>query len=189
MLRNLPLSGQAMFSPFALLFALAEAPTKQPDIRDIEPPIDVFPYPAWQVALAALLLLSVVATGIVLYRHWLATRSGPPPPSPRSVAIRALQGLRGRAAAEEPYAFSIAVSDVLRQFIDAQYGLRAGRQTSREFLGSVMIDKHFTAEDHELLTTFLEQVDLIKFARSTDDPAVNAQLLDAASAFVQGGRA
>ena len=89
----------------------------------------------------------------------------------------------------EPYAFSIAVSDVLRTYVGAQYRLPAREQTSPEFLAEISQVHDFTDDDRRLLKDFLERADLIKFARVDADEQVSESLLSAAVAFVQGGRA
>lgn len=184
---------------FGFLSALQQAPPGQPsstpgqpggvEIRDIAPPVDVFPYPLWQVAIVAAVALILLA----LLGWWIARRMAnrpvSPPPSPRAVALRALEELRGMVQKLEPYAFSIAVSDVLRHFMDGQYGFRAERQTSPEFLASISQSATLTPEDRRLLADFLERCDLIKFARVSGDEETNRALLESAGAFVQGGRA
>ena len=66
---------------------------------------------------------------------------------------------------KDPYAFSIQVSDILRQYVSAQYHLHATEQTSPEFLADAAKSPHFTGADKQLLADFLEHCDLIKFAR------------------------
>jgi hypothetical protein len=157
-------------------------------IRDITPPVAV-PIPLWQWALiiaGALILLGLVAW---LFRKYWSKRPSAPPPTPRSIAIRELEKLRSQVRSVEPYAFSIGVSDVLRTYVGAQYGLRAREQTSPEFLASIQQSPGFTPDDRTLLADFLERCDLIKFARIQADQQVSEDLLSSAVAFVQGGRA
>lgn len=160
-----------------------------PEIRDIAPPVDVFPWPPWMVALAIFLI--VVVLGLVA---WLVIRAhkrrpAPPPPTPRSMALRELEALRAEVSRLDPHEFSVRVSDVLRGYIEAQFGLRAKEQTSPEFLASLSGAKQFGEDDRELLARFLEKCDLIKFARIDASSEDSAALLASAVAFVQGGRA
>ena len=89
---------------------------------------------------------------------------------------------------QPPYEFSIAVSDVLRTYIGAQYRLHAREQTSPEFLGAISRSAKFSENEKALLTGFLERSDLIKFARIDATSEDSAELLRNAVAFVEGER-
>jgi hypothetical protein len=149
--------------PFVVLGQGPAAPPA-PEIRDIAPPVDVFPYPIWVVVLAVLAALVVLGLVVWLIVRAVRRRPAPLPPSPRSVALRELEALRPTVETSEPYDFSIAVSDVLRRYIGAAFGLKAPQQTSPEFLAAVAASKRFAQGERELLETFLERCDLIKFA-------------------------
>lgn len=169
-----------------ILAAISQATPEA--IRDIAPPVDVFPYPVWVVVLAALLAIALLGGLITGVRLWMRSRPGPPPISPRTKALRDLERLRMQLPQTEPYAFSIAVSDVLRDYIAAAYDLHARQQTSPEFLAAISGTPRFSDDDRQLLARFLERCDLIKFARIDAGAQDNAALLESAAAFVQGGR-
>jgi hypothetical protein len=137
-------------------------------------------------ACVALVLVGLLVFGIVWY---LRRRPAGPPPSPRMIAMRELDLLRPQVATLDPYAFSVKVSDILRTFIEAQYGLRAAHQTSPEFLASMAESREFSDKDRELLAQFLERCDLIKFAHIDASSTDSAILHERAVAFVQGARA
>jgi hypothetical protein len=188
----------ALFVP-SVLAALQSAPASpspaatpvplELEIRDIAPPMDVFPYPPWMVATAlavAALLLALIVWAVVA---WIRRRPVPPPPTPAAIALRELEKLRARVSEIEPYGFSVAVSDVLRTFIsNAKFKLPATRQTSPEFLAAIGGSALFTEGDRSLLGRFLEKCDMIKFARMDATRDDNAELVESALAFVQGGR-
>jgi hypothetical protein len=160
-----------------------------PQIRDIAPPVDVFPYPPWMVATA--IAVAAILLGLLIWCvvSWIRRRPAPPPPSAATIALRELEKLRARAGEIEPYGFSFAVSDVLRKFIsDAKFKLPATRQTSPEFLAAIAGSQLFTEDDRSLLGHFLEKCDMIKFARVQATGADNSELVESALAFVQGGR-
>jgi hypothetical protein len=140
--------------------------------------------------LVAAAAAALIVLGLLVWLVVRAVRRRPPPlpPSPRSVALRELDALRPRVQSSEPYDFSIAVSDVLRRYIGAAFGLQAPQQTSPEFLAAVAASNRFTADERQLLETFLERCDLIKFARINADAGDSEALLERALAFVQGGR-
>ena len=158
-------------------------------IKDIAPPVWVFPYPMWMVVTAAVIALLLLALAIFLIRRWIKNRPPPIPPTPRSIALRELERLRGQVKAVAPYDFSIAVSDVLRTYIGAAYGLHAPQQTSPEFLASISNSPRFSNSDRQLLAEFLETCDMIKFARIDASVGDSARLLESAQAFVLGGAA
>ena len=174
-------------SAWPSLISIAQTPA--PEIKDIAPPIDVFPWPPWMIALTAVAALALLALLAWLVARWLRNRPAPPPPSARSVALRELEKLRAQVQKLDPYAFSIALSDVLRRYIGAQYGLHAIEQTSPEFLAAIARAPQFTDDDRALLAKFLDRCDMIKFARIDATSTDSQELLASAIAFVQGGRA
>jgi hypothetical protein len=196
------MSAGLFFPPFLAVFATpvptsgpspAAAPGATPtpvEIHDIAPPIDVFPYPPWMVATA--IAAGVILLGLIIWFivRWIRRRPAPPPPSATSIALRELEKLRAKAGEIKPYEFSVAVSDVLRTFIsNAKFSLPATRQTSPEFLAAIAGSQLFSEADRSLLGHFLEKCDMIKFARVDATSSDNAELVESALAFVQGGRA
>jgi len=196
------MSAALLFSPiFAVLstppptagIGPAAAPDATPppvQIHDIAPPIDVFPYPPWMVATA--MAIAVILFGLLIWFIVSLIRHRPPPPQPSAsaIALRELEKLRARVGEIEPYAFSVAVSDILRTFIsNAKFRLPATRQTSPEFLAAISGSKLFNESDRSLLGHFLEKCDMIKFARMDATSADNSELVESALAFVQGGQA
>lgn len=187
----------ALLAPFGLA-ALSSAsatpsPAAQPppiEIRDIAPPVDVFPYPPWMVAVAAVIALALLGFVVWMIVSGIRNRPGPTPPGATAIALGLLEKLRARVSELEPYAFSIAVSDVLRTFIsNAKFRLPATHQTSPEFLAAISGSAMFSEDDRALLGRFLEKCDMIKFARLQATSADNSELVESALAFVQGGRA
>lgn len=158
-----------------------------PPIRDIAPPVDVLPWPMWVVYTAVAVAAVILAVLIWLGIRWWRNRPVPPPPTPREIALARLQEARGRMQGLDPYAFSILVSDILREYVSAQFHLKATKQTSPEFLTSISDLPNFTGPEKKQLAEFLEKCDLIKFAHiaaTTDD---SSRLLDEAIRFVEGG--
>lgn len=158
-----------------------------PSIRDIKPPLDVFPYPMWMVLTAAGIALLLLALLIVLIVRFIRARPKAPPPTPREIALKRLQEAESDVTRTDPYTFSIQVSDILRQYVSAQYHLHATEQTSPEFLADAAKSPHFTGADKQLLANFLEHCDLIKFARVDATVEDGKALLEQAVRFVKGG--
>lgn len=153
--------------------------------HDIAPPIDYSLIPRWLIFVgtaAALLLLGWI---ISLLRN----RAGAPQQaeSPRTRALRLLQGAQSDIERVTPYAFSIRVSDILRQYVTEQYRLPLTHQTSVEFLNSLSRSSDFSEDDKMLLNDFLIRCDLIKFARYDATESDSRNLLEEAERFVRGG--
>jgi hypothetical protein len=169
----------------------APAPDAVPDplagLRENAPPVDV-PWPPW--VWWAIGIGAVVALALLIWLVVLLVNRKPktPPPTPRQIALRALEELRAHIRELDAYAFSVRVSDVLRTYVSAQFDLHATSQTSPEFLASIADSPRFSATDKQLLATFLERCDMLKFARIEAHAEENGELLGAASAFVQGTR-
>lgn len=171
--------------------AMPELPSGTPavEIRDIAPPVDFFTMPSWQVMTAiglGLLLIGFLAWRVI---YKITHRPPPLPPTPRQLALAALTALRTKVTSLDAYTFSIAVSGVLRAYIEQQFRLRALEQTSPEFLASIANSISFTRQDRTLLAEFLERSDMIKFARVEAGEEASDALLSSAFAFVQGGPA
>lgn len=162
---------------------VAATPLPLHDIAEI----DRMPRPLWETSLyvfGVALLLALLIWWIV---RLVQRRPPPPPPSPRSVALKELAAIQAKMDLMLPHPFSVQVSDILRRYISAAYGLQAIRQTSHEFLEQSQYSPHFSTNDRELLSRFLEQCDLVKFARAEADAGVPQQLMTDAFAFVEGG--
>lgn len=159
-----------------------------PEIRDIAPPVDVFPYPTWMVVVAALFAALVLGAAIYAIVRKMRHRPPPIPPSPQAVALRELRALQQRVKHCTPYEFSIAVSDVLRRYVNAEYQMHAVEQTSPEFLAAIARSVKFSEAERRQLADFLERCDPIKFARIDADSTESERLVESAFRFVEGGR-
>jgi hypothetical protein len=76
--------------------------------------------------------------------------------------LEEMRALMQPAAARE---FSIAVSDVVRRYIEERFGVTATHRTTEEFLHDLLESSHAPLARHRaLLSEFLQQCDLVKFA-------------------------
>jgi hypothetical protein len=169
----------------AALTQSTPSPESVPQIWDDVSMVRV-PIPGWVIAVAAVCALLLATLAIYLVRRWLRSRPPVLPPSARSVALRELDALQTQVNSLEPHEFSFAVSDVLRKYIGAGFGLAAPRQTSPEFLATIAKSPAFSDSDRQLLGEFLEHCDLIKFARIDATSADSMRLWESAAAFVRG---
>ena len=167
--------------------AVPPAASPTPELAPIAPPVPVFPYPMWMVVSVILAGLLVVAAIIWAVLRHIKNRPQPQPPTPRELALAALEKLRGGIAQMEPHPFSFEVSDVLRLFVVREFSVRATQQTSPECLAAAAASPSFSEADKALLAAFLEKADLIKFARLQAMARDSEQLLEQARRFVEGG--
>ena len=163
--------------------SMAPAATPVP-IHDIAGPVWFWPYPLWMTVAMAVFALLVLGALALLAKKLLSRKA--PPPTNRQRTLAELEKLRAGAAGADPYAFGVAVSDTIRNYIQREHGLGATTQTSIEFLETIRSNAVFTANEKEGLEAFLGRTDLLKFARSSAGGEELLGLLDIAARLVRG---
>jgi hypothetical protein len=160
---------------------MASAPPAAPeqDIIDIRPPIHIpaaFPWMIWSAG-----ALAAVGLG---YGVWMLRRR-PRRKLPYEIALENLAKTRGLMQPENAQRFSLAVSEIVRLFIEECLPVRAAHRTTHEFLRDLVNFPNSPLSAHrETLRDFLHHCDLAKFARwSLTVPRMEA-MLDSANAFV-----
>ncbi|HUJ09360.1 MAG TPA: hypothetical protein VL171_04980 [Verrucomicrobiae bacterium] len=154
------------------------------DIRDIKGLVPV-PHDWWWLWL----VLAVVAIAALALWWWRRRRlmpaagEAPVPLSPYELARRALRQLREENPVVEE--FYTKLSDIVRHYLENQMGLRAPERTTEEFLHEVSHDHALLAEHKELLGAFLEESDLVKFARFRPGEEDKERAFAAAEKFVE----
>jgi hypothetical protein len=99
--------------------------------------------------------------------------------SPYQIALAALEKLREENLPVEE--FYTRLSDIVRQFIEGEFGLRAPERTTEEFLAEATLP----AESMALLAAFLRESDLVKFARLRPGKDDIERAFGAAETFVR----
>ena len=160
----------------------APAATPAP-LHDIVGPVWVWPYPIWLTITAGILLLVLLAGLLWLLKKAFARKA--PPLTNRQKALAALEKLRVEIAGADPYAFGVTVSDAIRTYLQSEHGLKATTQTSLEFLNAIQKNLVFNDNEKAGLTVFLNQTDLLKFARNAAAEAEILDLLDIAARLVR----
>ncbi len=84
------------------------------------------------------------------------------PPDPVAVARARIDA--ARVHLEDPRQYVAAVSDAVRRYLEDRFGLRAPEQTTEEFLEGLNRRPLLDVRHQGLLSGFLEQCDLVKFA-------------------------
>jgi len=148
----------------ALLAAMAGPAVAQAveDIRDIRGPKFIFPPWLLPAVIAGAVLLAVGAWGL---RRWLRRRRQPRALLPFEIALQRLEEMRALMQPAAAREFSIAVSDVVRRYIEERFGVTATHRTTEEFLHELLESSHAPLARHRaVLSEFLQQCDLVKFA-------------------------
>jgi len=106
------------------------------------------------------------------------------------VALQALDLLRLKLprSSDEVAVFIVAVSDVLRTYIEGRFSVHAPARTTEEFLLEVSSAEEGLAERADGLESFLTQCDLVKYARHRPGPTEAEAMLDSAGRFVEETR-
>lgn len=155
-----------------------EGPGQPRDITGtLTPPAP--PMPLW---MKLAIVGGIVAGGSLaywLYRVLRARVLRPPPPVPPDVwALAQLEGLSVPDPANRPLlaAYYYGLTEIVRAYIERQFGLRAPDMTTEEFLVYVSRDGARDRYQVESLRAFLEACDMVKYAAwmPTRDDAANA---------------
>lgn len=152
-------------------------------LRDIKPPVEIPTGLLWLAWTVAALVLAAL-----LYAFWkhqqkrrLAAALAPPIP-PHVRARRKLQ--EALALIGQPRPFCIMVSDALRVYLEERFEFRAPERTTEEFLHELQATRLLSAEQKQSLGEFLQQCDLVKFARHEPHQAELQQLHQSALRLV-----
>lgn len=158
--------------------------------RDIAPPVALIAprTPLW-IWVSVMVIGLALAGGLVWWLRQRAKQPAPPPP-PRpahELALEALQRLQGDNLMDhhaiEP--FYVRLSSILRQYIEWRFQLRAPEQTTEEFLADALASGGLIATHRDLLSSFLHQCDLVKFARHQPGHSDMQNAFDSAKVFIE----
>ncbi|HEX5220469.1 MAG TPA: hypothetical protein VFZ59_12935 [Verrucomicrobiae bacterium] len=158
------------------------------DIRDIRPPFHVPPGWLWAAWVAG--GCSALALAYALWR-WRHRIPGLRPKLPYELALEKLEAARELMQPATAREFSIAVSVVVRNYIEERFATYAAHRTTDEFLRdcATRSDSPLTAY-REPLSGFLTHCDLAKFARWILSGDEMEAMLQSACTFVrETGRA
>lgn len=173
-------AAQAPIAPPAAV-ATPPAPSEE-DIRDIRGPKYLFP--AWLVpaVLAGIALLAAAAYGAW---RWHRGRRRPRPLLPFELALQRLEQIRPLMQPVRAGEFSVAVSDIARRYIEQRFDVTATHRTTEEFLHDLLESTNPSLARHRgLLSEFLHQCDLVKFAGISLSAQSMESLHQSARAFV-----
>ncbi len=135
------------------------------DINDIAPP-EKFPFGWRNVLIVIGCVAAAAAAFIILWKRRRIREKFVPPLSAHEVAYRKLEALLARRLIEEKLyrEFTAEVADVLREYIEDRFALKAPERTTEEFLVEVSPALPVDARKKDILGQFLVHCDLVKFA-------------------------
>lgn len=157
-------------------------------LRDIKGPVEVpRDYrPLWYAAAA---LAVVIAAGFGLYQLLNRRKqiSQAPPRPAHEVALEALARLqRARLWEQQQYSeYYVQLSAIVRAYLEQRFHLRAPEMTTEEFLQIAQRDRQLPSEHRGSLTQFLNEADLVKFARHVPAATDAERAYSAARAFIE----
>ncbi len=149
-------------TPNQVLSKLAGSRTNE--LRDIRPPVAIPSGWAWVLWLAGALLVAVL--GFLAWRYVKKRRQEVAPVPVIPPHIVAKQRLTDALALlGQPREFCIAVSDVVRWYLEQRFDFHAPERTTEEFLVELGATDRLTPDQKQSLGEFLQRCDLAKFAR------------------------
>jgi hypothetical protein len=155
---------------------------------DIEGPVRVG---IWGlVGIAALIVLGLaVLISLIAYlaRRKRARENGPtePEPSPLEIALGRLTRLESSGRDLESDPFVVEVSDIVRDYLESSLEIPAKEQTSEEFLSALQQSGGLPDVLKDHMPPFLQQCDLVKFARQSLEGNQRLRLLSTAGTVVR----
>jgi hypothetical protein len=180
-------ANSALASPANIAAAPATSqPTLDQDIRDIRPPYHIPLGWLWLAWVGGGLALAALGYGAWRWRHRLGLRVK----LPYEIALEQLEAARRLMQPEQARAFSIAVSEIVRDYIETGFEVRAAHRTTEEFLRELVTQPDSPLVAHQpMLVDFLRHCDLAKFARwILSVPQMEAMLQSAAHFIVATGK-
>ena len=144
--------------------------------------------PVWLWALALGVALAIA--GPFAWRALAAARARRRQRSAYEVARQALDGLlsEGRPDAARMDAFYVALSQIVRTYLEDRFGLRSPELTTQEFLTEMGRSPDLARSHQQLLRGFLTQADLVKFAGHRPDATVVDESIASAERFLEETR-
>jgi len=154
------------------------------DIRGIKPPVDIPNEWAW--LWWTLLALTLIALGVWAWLWWRKKRATPPALVVIPPHVRAKQKLtEALALISDPRLFCIAVSDAVRVYLEERFDYHAPERTTEEFLVELQASTSLYPDQKQSLAEFLQNCDLVKFARFEPTESALRELHESALRLVE----
>ena len=144
---------------------------------------EVLPY---LFAIQFVALIAILAAAIVMDRRKKKTGIGQSTEPPYIVALKKLDHYRGNKlwAPEKQKQFYSGITDVLREYIAARFGIGAMEMTTAEIFGSLKDCKDIPQSVMDEARNLFVMSDLVKFAKMTVSDEDNVKAVPSAVRFV-----
>lgn len=152
-------------------------------------PLEAPATPRWPWIVAAVAALGVLAPFVA--RALLAWRAGLRRRSAYDVARAELDALLAQPRpGDRPSmdAFFVALSGIVRRYVEDRFALRSPELTTEEFLEALADSPELLRSHQQLLQRFLRQADLVKFAHAIPAPADVEESIETARRFLERTR-
>jgi len=164
----------------------------QDDIYDIKQPVN-FPSQLWLLVWILLGVLFLAGAGFASYA-FVKRHNGEPiiPLKPaHEIAYGALRELKLKKYVDKGLVkdFYSELSLIIRHYVENRFEIRAPEMTTEEFLGTVRTSEGLQGDHKTLLRDFLEQSDMVKFAKYGPLPEEIAKSFESAHHFIDETRA
>lgn len=136
--------------------------------------------------MAALLAgLALLAIGGYFAWRWWRRRQLPRPLTPLEIILQRLEATRDLMHPSTVREFSIAISDIVRGYIENTFDVTATQRTTEEFLHDLLGSTNVALAAHRgLLEEFLHRCDVAKFAGVALSARIMESLYESAHRFV-----
>ena len=155
------------------------------DIRDIKGPVALpgFFLSPWGVV--GILLVGGIFVWIYFFRKRAHPKPSTPPLPPHIIALEALDRLDMELLFDRDVKeYHFLVSAILRRYLEDRFGVRAPEQTTEEFLEAASKNHILNEPQKNLLKSFLEECDLVKFAKWTPSAQEARRISQIARGFI-----
>lgn len=144
---------------------------------------EIFP---WIAGVWLVIVLGILTVALILSRKRNAADVAHCDDPAHIVALRRLDKFRSNAywAPEKQKAFYSGITDALKDYIEARFGIDAPEMTTAELFDALKTDKDITPEMFTELRELFERADFVKFAKHAATDEENASALPTAVRFV-----
>lgn len=186
------LSEEILTEPLEVIVeSVLETTSGQTDIYDIKPPRSL---PSrWGLILIVAGVLISICVAVILFFIMRKKSAGEPiiPPKPaHEIAYKALDALEAHDLISQGLIkeFFSELSLIVRHYVEDRFDIRAPEMTTEEFLESVKASDELRSEQKKVLREFLEQSDMVKFAKYGPAPEEIKMNFAAARRFIDETR-